>query len=545
LSFGLQSWLAVPPVWDYMTGRKLEGGVIFDPERSPYLKEPMTMWEGDGRREITFTAPQQMGKTLFWLGGLLWMFEYYPGISLVIYPSDDKAVQANEQKVRPVIENIEKWKRELEKPKSRPKGMYRLGRNLSYFQGAARRINMTSAPVCIADELDDWSEEQEAPSSLKDLRLRTTAFHRSRIGKVCTVKGGPASPIWQEFLSGSNGYWHLRCQHCGDLTLRSCDVHNLQWELDASGNPILETMRLICPVCNGEHSEPERFKMNIEGGYIHEFPDRIADHPSFQVGLLGSSQPLHTWKYIAESQLRAGRTGDYKDQLFFDNSVRGLPWYRRKTNESERTQLERLRAPLDSFKKRYRVIGVDSQDVKFYWVARDFDSAGNSVLASCGTVLSIEELEKIRQATGTNVLMIDYGGHRTKEVAEYAKRAGVLAYKGGGYASIARYKPTAENPNIINANSKTYQAELLYQIYGGAGKWKISASASEEYIDHILAMKPNNKIKAGDAYENWVGNGTDHFFDCEKMVLVGRDIVEQYYKEKAGRETRKAKRVEP
>jgi len=69
--------------------------------------------------------------------------------------------------------------------------------------------------------------------------------------------------IWEEFLKSSQGYFTLRCKGCGKLTMRSCDLHNLQFESDYHEE--LRTYvvrkgseRLVCPVCHHEHVESDK-----------------------------------------------------------------------------------------------------------------------------------------------------------------------------------------------------------------------------------------------------------------------------------------------
>jgi hypothetical protein len=50
---------------------------------------------------------------------------------------------------------------------------------------------------------------------------------------------------------------------------------------------------------------------------------------------------------------------------------------------------------------------------------------------------------------------------------------------------------------------------------------------SDEYVAQIATVKENPKVRSGDQYENWVANGPDHFFDCEKMLLALLDYAKQ------------------
>lgn len=127
---------------------------------------------------------------------------------------------------------------------------------------------------------------------------------------VCTptVQNGN---VWQEFLKGSQGYWTLRCKGCGELTMRSCDIHNLQFESEY--NEGLRTYlvkkgteRLICPKCGYEHVEADKGWMNVNGGYVHLVPELLKERPSFQIGALASQLPALSWSEIARCTIRSG-----------------------------------------------------------------------------------------------------------------------------------------------------------------------------------------------------------------------------------------------
>lgn len=131
--------------------------------------------------------------------------------------------------------------------------------------------------------------------------------------------------IWQEFLKGSQGYYTLRCKNCGELTMRSCDTNNLQFESDY--NEELKTYmvkkgteRLCCPKCHHEHRETDKSWMIQNGAYVHLLPELIKERPSFQIGSLASQLPSLSWTEIAQAQLEAGKTSDISIQQNFDNS---------------------------------------------------------------------------------------------------------------------------------------------------------------------------------------------------------------------------------
>ena len=115
------------------------------------------------------------------------------------------------------------------------------------------------------------------------------------------------------------------------MTLRSCDIHNLQFETEYNEDLKLYTVipdscRLICPKCGREHVEADRYNLITQGDYIHKFPELAKTFPTYQAGALCSMLNVHTWANIANAQLRAGKSGDLSDYISFDNSIRGLPY---------------------------------------------------------------------------------------------------------------------------------------------------------------------------------------------------------------------------
>jgi len=185
--------------------------------------------------------------------------------------------------------------------------------------------------------VDDWQQTDgkiESPK-LEDLKKRGRTFEDSLLVKVSSPKGESAL-IYPAFLDSSQGFWHLRCLGCGELALRSADVHNLQFECEETehGKRLIPgTEILICPKCKHQHIYADRLQMNIQGGYVHKFPELIGKRTGFQWGALASQWDSLSWSFIAEKQLKSGRSGDLRDQTDFDNSIRGLPFRPRRSNE--------------------------------------------------------------------------------------------------------------------------------------------------------------------------------------------------------------------
>lgn len=498
---------------------------------SPFLRDPINAWEletGQGLKEVTVVAPEQTGKSLSWMCGELWSLAHSPGLSLIYYTSDEKAAKINEEKIEPLLKNVPKFAELLALPNSKTADCYRLGDNLSYFAGVGARISSFSSRRSVADEIDDWLDKKGV-NSLNDLRKRAWAFSEALLYKVCTPKGTEAkSRIWREFLASSQGYWYLRCTRCGCLTMRSCDVHNLQWELNAEGEIIESSIRLICPKCKQEHLEAEKRRMIQEGDYIHRHPERLKSHPGFQWGKLASLMKSAAWIEIAKAQMAAGKSGNLDDQILFDNSVRGRPFKARALDNSAREALKRHAAPLPAPAKiLYRFLGVDTQDDCFYWVVRGMDGLQNTYYLASGKAMTTEELSAVWEARyhgdGLTCGIIDEGGHRADEVRDWARKyTGIFTYKGNPRIGC-KYKLSEEVARLLLVNPALYHMALLHSLYASRNRgnyfWYVTEELPPDYEAQITCWQPNPGVKNGHEFENYhCPSGEDHYFDCEKEL---------------------------
>ncbi len=518
---------------------------------SPFLRAPIRAWDLSGitgLREVTVIAPEQMGKTLTWLAGLLWASVYHPGTALIYYTSETKSRLVNSTKLRPLITNVKDLRVYLDLPNAATASEYRLGPAQINFGGVGSRISSITSVYNIADELDDW-QPPRGTSPLDDLRKRSRAFSTGLLYKVCTPAGTERqSKIWREFLNSSQGYWTLRCQGCGGLTMRSCDVHNLQFDLaeqtDAGVHalPIPESIRLICPVCHHKHTESDRPALIGHGQYVHKYPDRI-NNLGYQIGLLASQFTSGSWMTIATAQCRSGKSGDEEAQRYFDNSIRGLPFKARKLDAGCSRALHIHQVPMpDATTIRWRFLSADTQEDCFYYVVRGVDSKLNSYLLDCGRLETVDALRSaiLGQYAGGPLIasIIDEGGHRQDEVRTIARElARVYTYKGN--TSIrAHWKLSEDFARLILGHAEFWRVQLLQKIYAAARTpdhyWYTTEAMTDDYIKQLSAWsrpssgKTADELADGDVscYRKTDG-AADHYFDAEKMCLLLIDYTWQ------------------
>lgn len=528
----------------------------------PHTKAPIKAWEFDGKIvESTVCGIPQHGKTQIETVGVLYTMVYKAGKILCVYPSDDLASLVNESKYEPLMKKIPQFARELERRNAKKPNSYNFSTSTMIFYGAGRRVMSLDCFVRVLDETDEHPKNG-LRDSVQDSRMRARSFDESMLCNVCTPSTEDG-PIWQAFLMGSRGYWTLRCQGCGELTMRSCDINLLQFEkvYDEALRlwiPVADSIRLCCPKCGYEHEEAQKFAMNRTGDYIHERPELVATRPSFQFGVLCSLRPATDWLAIAERRLKSGRSSTAKDHKDFDNCWRGLPYKERTVSDEELSNFKRLmfQSPPDPATVEMVFMVSDTQDTfnptgvfaldkndNLYCIAyRDveymfLDQAEREVLdrmRAADNKPPVETLEDLLRDTYLGEIaplfhVIDEKGHRTREVQAYAKRnRNVLVYCGTGLKTEL-WKRSEKKARTFLVNAAHFQEELIYKLYDhkdrSEGALFIPSDLPDAVLKEISAVRPDKTSKWGHLRSNWTAGDQVHdAFDVFKMAYFGIDV---------------------
>jgi len=531
----------------------------------PYQIMPIRAQYQAEVREVTIMAIEQTGKSACWRFSLLHKAVEYPGPTWVIYESDDKASEINEEQFDPLLRSLPQLHGQINR-KTALKYRYNLANGTTIdFSGAGADITSKPKRDGVADELDTWPLTSEGiEQNLRNYKKRFRTYWVR--GEGCLVKVSSPSPrkkgenqdltrstIGTEFRGcspGYAGYWTLRCKKCRELSMPSHAIHNLQWECDEAEDEDgavetvkKSTLRLVCPKCGHEHREKDAQAMNDTGAYCTGKGEEITGYDArvgYQWGALACPR-VFAWAWIAEEQMASGRTADVYAQANFDNSVRGLPFRPRRKHSPNIKSIKLHCSPRPDPEELANVFfSADTQDNGWYYVARGVDTKSNLYLLGYGFVRTVQELKKAWDApyAGIQAVMgiIDEGGHgdMPKYVEELVEREkGLYSYKGGAIGERWRHSPNKSH--LILANAKQYQADLLYYMYSQDDKtnnyWFLPPEdeLEDEYLEHMAAMQKSNTKKHGQEYENWEsGTLADHYFDCEKQLLVLLDVA---YKE--------------
>jgi hypothetical protein len=174
---------------------------------------------------------------------------------------------------------------------------------------------------------------------------------------------------------------------------------------------------------------------------------------------------------------------------------------------------------------------VDTQDNGFYVALRGICTFGRTIGHGATFVQSLDGVAKYCDDNRVYAGIIDEGGHRALEVGDFvASRPKWFTYKGDSATKEAcGWRRSKGKRRLILANPWHFQAELLSLLYqqeeaAAEDYWALPSRMEgypSEYLEQLSAIRPNLRKHHGEEYRNWTnGDRADHYFDCEKMVLV-------------------------
>jgi hypothetical protein len=290
-----------------------------------------------------------------------------------------------------------------------------------------------------------------------------------------------------------------------------------------------------------------REEMLRRGGYVHERPELVDVHPSFQWGQLASM--FVSWGKIARARLKAARVNTLSVRMHYRNTVEGMPFaVSAGSEEAVEGLLEHCRAEVEGELEEV-YFGADTQDDGWFWVVGGFDGAENLWLLDYGMARDEDELDEAwdLEWKGQRLLCgaVDEGGHAGRPAAVkrfVCARKGLMAYKGDPRVrrTVDRHWKTSTvvvkgkrfPGKRLLANARHYQAELLYRIHQNRPKAEggnnsclfLPEGVGGDFLGHLSALQPNKRVRYGDQLDNWSNNGrADHWFDAVKQILVIRD----------------------
>ena len=491
-------------------------------------------------RQVTIMAPEQTGKSFCWRLPMIYKIRWLPGTAWIVYESDEKAEDINRETLHPLLKAVPEIAAMLNRNTMQNRRYQLPNGAIVDFSGAGAAITSKAKRDGVADEVDTWPMPNAGKrQNLSNFKKRFRVAWATGAGCLvkCSSPKGEDSIIGDEWQASDRGAWHLCCLGCGKRTIKSSRHDLVQWARHDNGDPISESIRVICPICRREHKETDAAEMNRRGGYVSKFPERI-DNRGYQWGALACPR-VFSWLDFAQAAQAGGRAGDMASQVLFDNSFRGVPFQRRRALRAELDVLkkhEHAAPPLDSLCG--VLLGADTQAKGWYWTAVAVDTKKRLWLppGGYGLASSADELLAAWDAKYFGRLpvlgVIDEGGHRKDDVDDIIKdRVGLFKYKGNPRIGVDWKINKKEDRRRILANPHTYRYRMLHRLYQSEPTDSMwigfpTDGVTSEFYD-MISFRPNSKVKNGHRLENWqpADDTNDHWFDCLKMIETLLDFA--------------------
>lgn len=540
-----------------------------DLQNYPYLVQPLSNCsiEYGIRKQICVAFPQQMGKTMLQMIAILYNTVYNNLQAIICYPSLDLAVETSTVKFIPLFKKIKQFEQEIEKPFAIRSDRLKLSNAIIYWQGAGTKVVSKSSKLVLGDECAVWDTPHEI-NNINELKKRTRSYNEC-LQLFVSTPHYKQDYFWREWLNGSQAFYYLRCCNCGQLTMRSADIHNLQFQTVYNQElkqyvAVRGSQRLICPNCKYEHEQKFKEQLIKQGKYIHKFEDRKKEYPTYQAGVLASLLNVHSWSNIADIQLSSGKQATLQDYISFDNSIRGLPYQERDYNKQDETALSKHfykpgEIPVDQLEALYIV--ADTQDTFSPYGVFALDTADNIWCIRLGRLrylwLEDEERKIIDAENKRNgkqpqttlldlldkqwfglkplCLMVDMRGHRTQEIKNFSKmRKNIIMY-GGTNLKYDKFKPSQNIHKLFLCDAKSYTAKLIFNLYFQQNRQAnyiyLPQNITEQDLAQITSFQPDNTKRNGNLYQNWTpGDKIHDMADVLRMCYCAVDISAKIFR---------------
>lgn len=523
-------------------------GLIKIREKTPYLVDPVNYFSHTGICKLTIQAVEQTAKSTSWKMGAIWRLLHMPSPAGIIYQNESVGKKIIRDSFLPMLRCVPSFLDAVPERANENPDSLDLPESIVYLMTGESAIISIPLGMVIGDEINKWrqdksnrnkkkwrEDEDYQVSKLKDMDKRTRTFENSLRVLVCSPEGGKA-PITTEFKLSSMGVYHLRCLNCGELTFNTTLPEEYFTYTASDGVVSPDSPRLKCPHCGAEFEESAKIGLTQGGAYIHEHPERFDSHAGFCWGALAAQFPGVNWTFICQAIENAKNSNNYETQAFLCNSIKGTEFVP-VVATGEKMGIIRshytAELPEDTFFSAV-YMAVDTQEYGYWYVVMGIDDKGRWYTLDYG-MTDDEGIERVWGTEYYGILpmagIIDEGGHRKPDVNRLLDRLGTgfYKYKGETSRNRERYRISENDPLLLLAPARHYNAKFLYLVYcqhkTDNHYWYIACDIRRELLLQIVAMQPPMDKKDAD-FEEWEAPTRQHdLFDAHKMALFLHDFA--------------------
>lgn len=498
--------------------------------RTPYLKAVMdTLSTASPFERVVLMKGAQTGGTEAGLNWLGYIIHNAPGITMLVQPSLDMVRRNTSVRIDPLIETTPSLRELVSPARSRDAGNSLFRKSFPGGQlvmtGANSAAGLRSTPVryLFLDEVDGYPGDADGEGDPVDLAIQRTATFRGRrriyMVSTPTLKGH--SRIEAAFQDSDQRYFHVPCQHCGDMA-------PITWARIRWPDSRRDQAFLICESCGGIHHEHDKSALLAAGEWR---PTAAGDGRTAGFHLSALYSPWETWAEIATEHGRVKsdpprlqvwvntKLGEsWEDQA--GDTVPADPLMARREDWGDRlpeaaavltagidVQGDRLEVQVvawgadeESWVVDYRVLWGDPSGPRVW---TDLDAFLETIFAHPKSVADLP----IRAAC------IDTGGHHTKAAYEFcrtrlARRIWAIKGRGGAGIPVWPRRPTRVRGKVplfivgVDAVKDALYARLRL-TEPGPGAIHFPRRMDADYFRQLTAERVITRYDRGRPIRSW------------------------------------------
>jgi len=563
-------------------------------ERTPYLREIHEALGDVDFDEVVVVKPAQTGGSECGRNWLGWICDMSPADILLVFPSEDSCKEQMRDRIIPMFGNTPRLAAlKTGRMWDMKAGQVTLSSCCIYPGWAGSPQALASRPICfiLADEVDKWVQytgREADPMSLARARMKTYG-HRAKIFTVSTPTV-PTGPIMRSYdACVDRREYHVPCPGCGAFHL--LEWANVKWEGQEASDEVallkqagemeadIIDVRYVCPNCEHETRESERWEMVTAGEWVSDGCPRGERPPGRSVGFkISGLSPPAPWTSLTKLALdyTKARLKGISELHHFHNSTLGEAFWglRPKGEGLCEIHAERIWSKRAAGHKRlelppYATVVIAAADTgrkEHPWGIRAFGEDFRSRLLDYGVAKSFDELRAStigRKFGGISVqrLYIDAGGGKaggeadtslTDTVYRLAQldpgRIFPLRGVGGSSRPLSpvttrryTYHPPRENSKPYDVTMSMIDVTYFKDITAGRinnedeGLWEIYDEVSSDYVMQVCAERKilveRRITPQGEDREifRWIPRAVgspNHFFDVECYLSLGAYMLD-------------------
>lgn len=511
---------------------------LFRSAMTPFIREPLECYRMRGVKQCTFMVATQTFKTLCNMIGVLWYADTQTGRIIWPWDSEDNARRFSKERWQRLIKSSPELEHLIPDNKNDFTNLEQhVGDCLLRFVGSHSPGKIASEPadLVVCEEVEKMAEQGEKETdAVSNVKSRGKSRSRSRqfYASSPTTEWGLISQGW---LEGDQRKYFMPCPHCSEWIVFEWSAETVRWDQSAKDpatgswnmDLVESTAAYHCQHCDGRIDNQQKIAMLQHGEWRPTNPDAPRWCRSYQMSSMYSPWPSCSWGSLAVYYLTAKKKHNLKD---WDNNYMGLPT----ADTGEEAEVDVLMTRRKKYEEipdwvSFVTITVDTQDDRWEGECIGWGEGMENIGLEYVVIRGNPTFQPVRAALEAwafqdwgvprAMMLIDIGGHKATEVAEFCKKwkgHNVYACQGARskwspiIASIGRtrdVKPRVAIVNVGTDNAKLQWLSLFGVEESGNGYCHFSEEEKgydDEYFRMLGGERLKQFFKGGELIKQWV-----------------------------------------